>query len=255
MDVTSGESGNSSPQENGWNALKDHVLRDKIQVGLWCTRVLTIVLTQFYMFPIVGNANHTYYKILLSNGASSALRLYQRVPRVQLNMEFLQTLMLEDSFHYLFYTLIFLFVSPSLLVLCPVFFFALLHSASYSLTLLDCLGQNSWWPLRFGISVLEANTSNILRICGLWEILLMPITILFVLAGHAGILTPIIYYQFLHFRLVSRRNPTTRNVFHEIRRYLHSLAMKPSMPEIFRRIILGFVAFTQHISPAPPTTQ
>ena len=45
------------------------------------------------------------------------------------------------SAHYLFYSLIFLWTGPMTLALLPVILFALLHSASYSLRLLDTLGQ------------------------------------------------------------------------------------------------------------------
>lgn len=73
----------------------------------------------------------------MANAATSALRLHQRLPRIQLTREFLGQLLSEDSCHYLFFSLIFLYVSPVVLVIFPVALFAVLHSASYSLTLLD----------------------------------------------------------------------------------------------------------------------
>lgn len=73
----------------------------------------------------------------MANAATSALRLHQRLPPVTLTREFLALLLLEDSCHYLFFSLIFLYVSPMVLILFPVVLFAVLHSASYSLTLLD----------------------------------------------------------------------------------------------------------------------
>jgi hypothetical protein len=45
------------------------------------------------------------------------------------------------SAHYLFFSLIFLYAAPITFVLLPVVLFAVLHSASYSLTLLDTLGK------------------------------------------------------------------------------------------------------------------
>ena len=54
----------------------------------------------------------------------------------------------EDAAHYLIFSMLFLYAAPITLVLAPVFLFALLHFASYSLTLLDTLGQNSWWGAR-----------------------------------------------------------------------------------------------------------
>lgn len=54
----------------------------------------------------------------MSNAATSALRLHQRIPRVTLTQEFLSLLLLEDSCHYLIYSLIFLYVLP---VTCILF--------------------------------------------------------------------------------------------------------------------------------------
>ena len=77
---------------------------------------------------------------LMANGATSALRLHQRLPQVQFNRQFLTLFLMEDSAHYLFFSIIFIFAAPITLVLAPVVLFAVLHFASYSLTLLDMLG-------------------------------------------------------------------------------------------------------------------
>lgn len=54
----------------------------------------------------------------MNNAATSALRLHQRVPHVQLNRQFLERLFVEDSCHYLLYSLIFLYIAP---VTCILF--------------------------------------------------------------------------------------------------------------------------------------
>lgn len=83
------------------------------------------------------SSQSAFYKVLISNAATSALRLHQRLPAIQFTREFLSLLLLEDSCHYLFFSLIFLYVQPVILVLFPVILFAVLHSASYSLKMLD----------------------------------------------------------------------------------------------------------------------
>ncbi|XP_053975135.1 Krueppel homolog 2 [Hylaeus anthracinus] len=249
-DTTSTGSGDSSPQvEKGWNALRQHIIDNKIKVGLWITRLFTIIFTIGYIIPIFGNPYNIYYKALMSSAATSALRLHQRVPRVQLNRPFLNLLFLEDSFHYLFYSLIFLYAAPVTLVLIPIFLFALMHFASYLLTLLDCLGQNSLWGARLSISIVEFQSRNILRLCALSEIIILPFTVLLVFTGRAGLLTPIIYYQFLKSRLESQRNPFTRNVFYELRNRLSSISRRQSLPEIVRRMIQGLLLLTQQMVP------
>lgn len=87
------------------------------------------------------SSQSAFYKVLLSNAATSALRLHQRLPRLQLTKEFLALLLVEDSCHYLFFSLIFLYVQPFILILFPVVLFAVLHSASYSLKVLDVSKQ------------------------------------------------------------------------------------------------------------------
>ncbi|PBC34317.1 Protein Kr-h2 [Apis cerana cerana] len=242
-------SSNSVHMEKGWGALRQHIIDNKIKAALWVTRLFTIIFTIGYIIQIFGNPYNIYYKILMNNAATSALRLHQRVPHVQLNRQFLERLFVEDSCHYLLYSLIFLYTAPVTLVLTPIFLFALMHFASDSLTLLDCLGQNSWWGARLLISLVEFQSRNILRLCGLFEIIILPFTVLLVFTGRASLLTPFIYFQFLKFRLASQRNPFTRNVFYEIRNGLSSVSRKPTVPIIIRQIIEGLLSLTQQMAP------
>lgn len=242
---------NDQPPARGFDALKQHVLAHKVDVALWATRVFTLVFAFCYFIPLFGNPYNAYYKVLVANAATSALRLHQRLPRVQLTREFLSHLILEDSCHYLFYSLIFLHVSPVTLVLIPVVLFALLHSASYSLTLLDTLGQNSWWGARLLISLVEFQSRTILRGVSFAEIILMPLTVILVLMGRAGLLTPFIYYHFIMQRYTSRRNPYTRNMFRELRLLIEATAAKPAVPGLIKKALLAIINFTGRL--APPT--
>jgi hypothetical protein len=76
----------------------------KIEAGLWLTRLMTVGFTFNYFFPFFpfsADPISTYYKALMANAATSALRLHQRVPSVQLSRQFFAGLLLEDSAHYL----------------------------------------------------------------------------------------------------------------------------------------------------------
>src|SRR6218665_715997 len=66
-----------------------------------------------------GHPYSSYQRVLLSNAATSALRLHQRVPNFQLSRAYIASLFLEDSAHYLFYSLIFLTSSPVSSILWP----------------------------------------------------------------------------------------------------------------------------------------
>ena len=76
---------------------------------------------------------HSYYqKALLSNGVTSALRLHQRVPHFQFSREYLAQLFLEDSAHYLFYSLIFVTGPPVSSILGVEQLFASIYQLKFS---------------------------------------------------------------------------------------------------------------------------
>lgn len=242
----------SQPRQTGFVALKAHVLANKLETTQWVSRVLSIYFALGYVLPFLyGNPVNAYYKVLMANAATSAIRLHQRLPRFELSRAFLQQTILEDSFHYLLFSLIFLYVNPMLLIILPVVLFSVLHSTSYSLTLLDTLGQNSWWGARLLISVVEFQTRNILRLAAFCEIFIMPLTVLLVFLGKATIMTPLVYYQFLVMRYSSRRNPYTRNVFYELRLMADNFANGTSTPPVLRKALHAAIGFISRL--APPT--
>lgn len=253
MADSSNQNGEERPR--GFEALKQHVIANKWDVILWATRVITIFFAFGYVLPIFGNAQTAYFKVLLANAATSGIRLHQRLPAFSFTREFLAILLVEDSCHYLFFTTIFLYVSPFILILFPVVLFAILHAASYSLTLLDTLGQNSWWGARLLISLVELQTSNILRLAAISEILLAPLCVIFVFLGKAGLMTPFVYYHFLTLRYASRRNPYNRNMFHELRLAVEVLANNPKVPSIGKKLLLNGIATISKFAPATAPAQ
>lgn len=236
-------------QPRGIEAVKNHMMENKIETALWISRVLSILFAIGYLIPLFGTSQSAFYKVLISNAATSALRLHQRLPTIQFTKEFLALLLIEDSCHYLFFSLIFLYVQPFIVVLFPVVLFAVLHSASYSLKMLDLLGQNSWWGARLLISLVEFQQRNILRLIAFSEIFLMPIAIISTFTGRAGLMTPFIYYHFLTLRYTSRRNPHTRIMFHELRLATENIANNPKAPPIIGKILHGAVRLVSRLAP------
>ena len=160
---------------------------------------------------------------------------------------------MEDSAHYLIFCLIFLFASsPITTAILPVSLFAILHSASYSLTLLDALGApSSAWGIRFLISVVELQSRNILRMIAFTEIFLMPITILNVFRGVTWLVAPLVYFRFLGMRYSSRRNPYTRNVFYMLRMSIEKTAEHPNMPSGAKSMVHKLINFISGLAPLP----
>ncbi|KAL4710184.1 hypothetical protein ACJJTC_006481 [Scirpophaga incertulas] len=250
MSEQSQQAGDTGPPK-GIPALKAHITANKVDVALWGIRVLTVLCTIGYVLPVFNNPMSAFYKALLGNAATSALRLHQRIParEISLSREFVARFFLEDSAHYLFYSLIFMNVAPSLLILTPIFLFALLHAASYSLTILDTLGQNSMWVARLLISLVEFQSRNILRAAALAEIVLLPLVVLMALFGYCSLLTPFVYYYFVTWRYASRRNPYTRNTFRELRVLAERSAAKPGLPAFVRDGLLAAVRLSCRLAP------
>jgi len=244
--------GDNTNRPRGFLVLKAHVLAHKIDVLLWATRVATILFTVGYILPIFGNPHNSYYKALMASAATSALRLHQRLPQVQFNREFLGLFLSEDAAHYLIFCMLFLYAAPITLVLVPVFLFALLHFASYTLTLLDTLGQNSWWGARMLISLVELQSRNILRLAAFQEVFLLPFTVMMIFAGKTNLVTPFLYYRFLSLRYQSRRNPYCRTICHELRMSLEALAYSPKCPGWAKNIIYKAISVATSLGPAAP---
>lgn len=253
MSDNSTDNGNQQPR--GIEAVKNHMLANKIETALWISRVLSVFFAIGYLLPIFSSSHSAFYKVLISNAATSALRLHQRLPQIQFTKEFLALLLIEDSCHYLFFSLIFLYVQPFILIIVPVLLFAVLHSASYSLKLLDMLGQNSWWGARLLISLVEFQQRNILRAIAAAEVFLMPYAVFSVFMGRAGLMTPFIYYHFLTLRYTSRRNPHTRNMFYEIRLAVESLANNPKSPPVISTLLHKAVGLVCRMAPPTPVQQ
>ncbi|KAJ8720490.1 hypothetical protein PYW08_005955 [Mythimna loreyi] len=250
MAETEPQAGDAGPPK-GVPALKAHIVANKIDVALWAIRILTVLFTIGYVLPLFNNPVSAFYKALLANAATSALRLHQRIParEIAISREFLARFFLEDSAHYLFYSLIFMNVVPNLLILTPIFLFAMLHAASYSLTILDTLGQNSMWVARLLISLVEFQSRNILRAAALAEIILFPLVAVMALFGYCGLLTPFVYYYFVTWRYASRRNPYTRNTFRELRVAAERAAEKPALPGALRSGIHSGVQLVCRMAP------
>jgi len=232
-----------------WQAAVEVIKSRKIDAALWFTRFLTIIFSVLYLLPIFGPGITFYHRAFLANAATSALRLHQRLPRVTLSRQFMAQLIAEDSCHYLFYSLIFIYCSPITLAILPVLLFAVLHFASFSLVLLDALGRNAAWIGRVFISLIEFQTVTILRLAAGAEIFTMAFVVAYTLMGRASLLTPFIYYRFLTLRYASRRNHYTRTMFQELKMTAERLAYHPRCPAIVGTITNKAINLISSLAP------
>lgn len=63
-------------------------------------------------------------------------------------------------------------------------------------------------------------------------------------------MTPFIYYHFLTLRYSSRRNPHTRNMFHELRLAVEAVASNPKAPPIIGTILRKAIGLVSRLAPA-----
>ncbi|XP_028159299.1 Krueppel homolog 2-like, partial [Ostrinia furnacalis] len=111
------------------------------------------------------------------------------------------------------------------------------------------LGQNSMWVARLLISLVEFQSRNILRAAALAEIVLFPVVVLMALFAYCSLLTPFVYYYFVTWRYASRRNPYTRNTFHELRALADRTAARQSLPAPLRSAIAAAVTLVCRMAP------
>lgn len=73
-------------QGRGLSTLASHISAHKLDFCLWMTRILTLFYGFSYLLPLfVSDPTSAYSKCLLASAATSAIRLHQRIPAVQLN--------------------------------------------------------------------------------------------------------------------------------------------------------------------------
>jgi len=228
-----------------------HLLTHKVDTALWLTRLLTVLCGFLFIIPFIGgDPVAIYQRIFLSAAATSALRLHQRAARpITFSREFLGSLVLEDSCHYLFFSLIFYHTSPVTLAVLPVLFFALLHAGSFTTEVLDKIGPQAMQPIRALILKIRTHQTSLLRFIASAEIFLFPTSLFLALTGKGGLVLPFFYYRFLTLRYASRRNPYCRTVFWELRVSLEQLSRHPSCPGFVRNMVERGIATVSRFAP------
>lgn len=68
-------------------------------------------------------------------------------------------------------------------------------------------------------------------------------------------MTPFIYYHFLTLRYTSRRNPNTRNMFHELRLATEAVASNPKAPPIIGKVLHTAIRLISRLAPQVQPTQ
>uniref|UniRef100_UPI00398F005B transmembrane protein 33-like isoform X3 n=1 Tax=Pristiophorus japonicus TaxID=55135 RepID=UPI00398F005B len=216
--------------------ISQFMMSNKTESIMWLLRLFTLVSTFFFLFPIFGVAEggHFYQRALLANALTSACRLHQRLPRFQFSRAYVTQALLEDSCHYLLYSLIFITSYPITLCFVPVAVFSLLHATAYTRKILDIIGPNSIPWVRSFLDKMTTHQQSLFKFIACNEILLMPAAVFMLLGGRAHLFLPFFYYRFLTLRYASRRNPYCRTLFYELRVAIEQMTTRPSCPSFIR---------------------
>lgn len=239
--------------------VQQYLLTNKYDTCLWLIRLYMIFSTVCYMLPLFGQdfGRACYRRVLIGSAAVSALRLHQRLPGIQFNMEFARQLVLEDSFHYLIYSVLFLVGGGATMALMPIFVFSVMHAATYTRKVLNVSGSTNFLIQKMSelISKIENRDTQqqMLFFIATTEILVFVASLLLIFTGQASFLVPFFYYRFLQLRYSSRRNPYSRMVFNQLRTTIEQLAVHPKCPSFASKLLRAAVSITLRFAPA--TTQ
>ncbi|CAL8069923.1 unnamed protein product [Calicophoron daubneyi] len=259
---TNGPAGDESRRGRGIVA---HLLSDYVNSALYFARIgtlfscLAFLLSPFFSRSPPHDVDVWYRRALIASAATSALRLHQRLKSASggLSRAIFETLVAEDSFHYLVFSIMFALLPPVSVSLMPIFLLALLHVTNFTQILLNVsapqvnaatgdgpnvnvsMAQPSYLRNLVQTAVTKINTNDqpILRLIALNEIVLMAVCIFMAISGPRIIILPFVYYPFLKMRYNSRRNPHSRAAFYELRVSMQNLAHHPRCPSIITRII------------------
>lgn len=215
---------------------------------MWVMRIYVLILSvQFILLSAPFAMEHYFQRAMLANAVVCALRIHQRIPHFQLSRAHFLTCLQEDSAHYLIYSFIFLSCKPTTLSLIPIAAFALLHTCSFSRQMLDCRGPQSGFYFRKLINAVAKNQAKFFQVIAITEMLLFPSIILAVLRGSCGLFTPVLYFKFVQYRYMSKRNPYSRLIFYEARVAAHQFSN--SCPAFVARIINQAIALCCKMCP------
>ncbi|XP_072451006.1 transmembrane protein 33-like isoform X1 [Chiloscyllium punctatum] len=227
---------NGGTKTNRPVSVSKFMMSNKIESIMWLLRIFTLVSTFFFLFPILGVAEggQFYQRALLANALTSACRLHQRLPRFRFSRAYVTQALLEDSCHYLLYSLIFITSHPITLCLVPVAVFSLLHATAYTRKILDIIGPSSMPWVRSFLDKMTTHQQSLFKFIAYNEILLMPAAVFMLFGGRAHLFLPFFYYRFLTLRYASRRNPYCRTLFYELRVAMEQMTARPSCPTFIR---------------------
>lgn len=210
----------------------------KLNAMAWFIRMYIVVLSVQHIF--LGGAfpsiEPCYKKALIANALVACIRLHQRIGgQFALSKEHFARVCLEDSAHYLLFSVIFLMQPGKItMALFPVSLMALVHAVKYGFQVLDCAGTNTG---RGVLNAIALKQQTIFRAVALIEICLLPVLTIMLVIGRAQLFSPFLYYKYVKLRYFSQRNGYCRQVFWELKQVGNQYKNSDRIPAFVKKAI------------------
>uniref|UniRef100_A0A7E4W7D8 Transmembrane protein 33 n=1 Tax=Panagrellus redivivus TaxID=6233 RepID=A0A7E4W7D8_PANRE len=249
-------SARTQPSQSGTTGtlpVLDFLKLNAIDTFTFVLRLLTIVFAVLYNLPSSDHqyVKSVYFKAFAAAAVTNAIRLYQRMasqPYPIVSQQFLQAAVLEDSAHYLLYSVTFPMSTPVAMALIPIVCYAFYNSVPFLARLNSECGLNNG-AIQKLVTVRQEQSENVLSLISCAEIFNFPIFFAMIFTGRGNIFFPVLYFRFLTFRYASRRNPYTRYVFASMKQSLLQVTNSPRCPAIGKTIILKSIELVERFAP------
>uniref|UniRef100_A0A0N4ZVK9 Transmembrane protein 33 n=1 Tax=Parastrongyloides trichosuri TaxID=131310 RepID=A0A0N4ZVK9_PARTI len=250
-----GRTNNSNEQQNTPSrpTVMEYLKSESTNTFLCILRIATVFFSISYALPYSNNPSY-YSKAMIAAAVTNGIRLSQRVGSFQFSRESLALILLEDSFHYLLYSLLFAMNNPMTMALVPVALFGLLHSVNFINKAALATGHGNNVIIVKAHTLVNQQTNNLLGIVATGEIFMFPILFAMILTGKGTVLMPFAYYKFLGLRYSSRRNPYTRIAFSQMKQSLIQACSSPNCPGMVSGFIYKTIAFVERLAPQTVST-
>ncbi|XP_063686835.1 transmembrane protein 33-like [Bolinopsis microptera] len=238
---------------NDFSVIKNHMMRDGKASIMFLARSFaaingfTFAIASFFN-PVLAYA--CFQRLMFAFGLASVIRLSQRLGPVQFTKQYMISVVLEDSAHYMLFACNFYAHKTTTVIGVIPTLYCLLQATAFLLAMLQECHNPTWDILKRQLNKVKENQQQLLRVVASAEIFVMPVVIIQLFTGQCGsILTPLVYYQFLMLRYMSRRNPYVRNAFTELKMAINQLLYKPACPGIIRTVITKVMGLIEKLSP------
>ncbi|KAL5251386.1 hypothetical protein ACHWQZ_G016928 [Mnemiopsis leidyi] len=238
---------------NDFSVIKNYMMRDGKASVMFLARMFAVI--NGFTFAIASFFNPAlayacFQRLMFAFGLASVVRLSQRLGPIQFTKQYMINVVLEDSAHYMLFACNFYAHKPTTVIGVIPTLYCLLQSTAFLLAMLQECHSPSWTVLKKQLNKVKENQQQLLRVVASAEIFVMPVVLIQLFTGQCGsILTPLVYYQFLMLRYMSRRNPYVRNAFTELKMAINQLIYKPSCPTIIRTIVTKVMGMIERLSP------